>query len=260
MDTAAETLPFSSETLYAFLLVLARTSAWVVAAPVLSAKGVSRIGRLSVAFSLALFVAPSLPLDQVPAGLPAYCAAALAQVGVGLALGLLTQLLFTAFEVAGTLLDVSGGFSAASIIDPLSGQPAAAFSRLFSLIFGALFFVTEGYATVIGGFVRSFRLIPVDAVPSLSADAAGVLGSAATQIFMSALQIGAPLLGVLFLTDVALGVAGRLVPQAGTLALALPVKGLVALGMAGATLALLPDQLALLLEPAVRLPYEVLQT
>ena len=260
MDTAVETLPFTVEALYAFLLVLARTSAWVVAAPVLSAKGVSRTGRLGVAVALALFVAPGLPLDQVPAGLPAYCAAAVAQVGVGLALGLLTQLLFTAFEVAGTLLDVSGGFSAASIIDPLSGQPAAAFSRMFSLIFGALFFVTDAYATVIGGFVRSFTLIPVDAVPSLSEDAAGVLGTAATQILMSALQVGGPLLGVLFLTDVALGIAGRLVPQAGTLALALPVKGLVALGMAGATLALLPDQLALLLEPAVMLPYEVLDT
>lgn len=260
MNGAVTTLPFSTETLYAFLLVLARTSAWVVSAPVLSAKGVSRVGRLSVAFALALFVAPSIPLEQVPAGLPGYCAAALAQVGVGLALGLLTQLLFTAFEVAGTLLDTSGGFSAASIVDPLSGQPAAVFSRLFSLTFGALFFVTEGYRSVIGGFVRSFRLIPVDAIPSLSEDAAAVLGSAATQIIMSALQIGAPLLGILFLTDVALGVAGRLVPQAGTLALALPVKGLVALGMAGATLALLPDQLAALIEPAVTLPYDVLET
>ena len=86
-----------------------------------------------------------------------------------------------------------------------------------------------------------------------------MLGSAATQIVASALQVGAPLLGVLFLTDVALGVAGRLVPQAGTLALALPVKGLVALGMAGVTLALLPGQVAQLVDPAVRLPYEVLQ-
>lgn len=252
-------LPFELDTLYAFLLVLARTGAWVVSAPVLSAKGVSRIGRLAVAFALALFVTPLVPLSQVPEGLPAFVFAALSQVAVGLALGMLTQLLFTAFEVAGTLLDTSGGFSAASIVDPLSGQPAAAFSRLFSIMFGALFFVTEAYAQVVGGFVRSFRYLPVDALPRLSDDAASVLGSAATQIIASALQVGAPLLGVLFLTDVALGIAGRLVPQAGTLALALPVKGLVALGMAGVTLALLPGQVAQLVDPAVRLPYEVLE-
>ncbi len=53
----------------------------------------------------------------------------------------------------------------------------------------------------------------------------------------SALQIAAPLLGVLFLTDVALGLATRFVPQANALSLALPVKTLVALVAAGATLA-----------------------
>ena len=254
-----EALPFDLEMLYAFLLVLARTGAWVVAAPVLSAKGVSRIGRLAVAFALALFCAPLVPASQVPDEHAPFVVAAVAQVAVGLALGMLTQLLFSAFEVAGTLLDTSGGFSAASIVDPLSGQPAAAFSRLFNIAFGALFFVTGAYASVIGGFVRSFQAIPVDTLPTLSPEAAAVLGSAATQVFGSALMIGAPLRGVLFLADVALGFAGRLVPQAGTLALALPVKGLVALGLAGMTLALLPGHVLQLVEPAITLPYEVLQ-
>lgn len=251
-------LPVSEQVLYAFLLVLARTASWVVTAPVISAKGVSQIVRLALAVALALFIAPSVPPAQVPHELGPYVVAAAVQVVVGLALGMLTQLLFTAFEVAGTFLDTSGGFSAASIVDPLSGQPAAVFSRMFSLVFGALFFAMDGYAQVIGGFVHSFDAFHLDAVPSLSAGAAAALGSAATQIVASALQIGAPLLGVLFLTDVALGIAGRLVPQAGTLALALPVKGLVALGLAGMTLAVLPAQADQLFQPAVRLPYEVL--
>jgi flagellar biosynthesis protein FliR len=129
---------------------------------------------------------------------------------------------------------------------------------MFSLVFGALFFATDGYAQVIGGFVRSFVAIPLDTVPGLADDAASTLGSAATQVIASALQVGAPLLGILFLTDVALGITGRLVPQAGTLALALPVKGLVALGTAGLVLALLPGQAVELMQPALRLPYEVL--
>ncbi|MCU1691758.1 MAG: flagellar biosynthetic protein FliR [Frankiales bacterium] len=257
--TTAALLPGGVDTLYAFLLVLARTSAWVVAAPVLSAKGISSVGRLAVALALALFVTPLLPPDAVPEGLAPFVFAALVQVAVGLALGTLTQLLFAAFEVAGTLLDTSGGFSAASIMDPLTGAPAAVFSRMFTVVFGALFFVTEAYQSVLGGFVQSFRVLPVDAVPHLSHSAAAALGSAATQVLASALQIGAPLLGILFLTDVALGLAGRLVPQAGTLGLALPVKGLVALSMAGMTLALLPQQLVPLVGPAVDLPFKVLQ-
>ncbi len=253
------TLPFSAATISAFLLVLARTGAWVVTAPVLSAKGVSAPGRLAVAVALAVFVTPMTPIESVPQELSGYLVAATSQVAVGLVLGLLTNLLFAAFEVAGTLIDLTGGFSYASIVDPLTGQPAAAFSRLFSICFGALFFASDAYQIIVGGFVRSFQGIPLDHLPSLSSGAAGTLGHAATQVLISALEVAAPLLGVLFLTDAALGLAARFVPQANAMSLLLPLKTLVALSAAGATLALLPAHLSQLMDPAMRLPFEVLR-
>ncbi|MEO6205985.1 MAG: flagellar biosynthetic protein FliR [Mycobacteriales bacterium] len=252
-------LPFSAATISAFLLVLARTGAWVVTAPVLSAKGVSAPGRLAVAVALAVFVTPMTPIESVPQELSGYLVAATSQVAVGLVLGLLTNLLFAAFEVAGTLIDLTGGFSYASIVDPLTGQPAAAFSRLFSICFGALFFASDAYQVIVGGFVRSFQGIPLDHLPSLSSGAAGTMGHAATQVLISALEVAAPLLGVLFLTDAALGLAARFVPQANAMSLLLPLKTLVALSAAGATLALLPAHLSQLMDPSLRLPFEVLR-
>jgi flagellar biosynthesis protein FliR len=252
-------LPVSTATISVFLLVLARTGAWVMAAPVLSARGVSAIGRLAVAVALALFVTPLMGAGAAPDEVPSYAVAVVGQVAIGLALGFLTNLLFVAFEVAGSLADLTGGFSFATIVDPLSGQPAAAFSRLFTVCFSALFFVSDAYQVVLGGFVRSFAGIPLDHFPTLSAGTASTLGHAATQVLVSALEVAAPLLGVLFLTDVALGFAARFVPQANALALAMPVKTLVALTVAGATLALLPAHAAGLLDPAVRLPGEILR-
>jgi len=246
--------PVSAATISAFMLVLARTSSWVVAAPVLSSRGMSSIGRLAVAVALALFVTPLVPRDHIPNALPAYLAAAGAQVMIGLALGFLTNLLFTAFDVAGSLTDLAGGFSYAAIVDPLSGQPAALFSRLFTMCFSALFFVTDAHLTVVGGFVSSFQALPVDKLPSFDAGAAATLAHAVTQVLLSAFQVAAPLLGVLFLTDVALGLAARFVPQANAIQLALPAKTLVALTTAGAVLALLPHSLASLVGPANDLP------
>jgi flagellar biosynthetic protein FliR len=254
-----EQLPFSTATISVFLLVLARTGAWVIAAPVLSAKGMSPLGRLAVAVALALFVTPLMGTAAAPDELPAFVTAVVAQVAIGLVIGWLTNLLFTAFEVAGTMADLSGGFSYAQIVDPLSGQPAAAFSRLFTLCFSAIFFVTNAYQVVIGGFVTSFKGIPLDHLPSLSSGTAGTLGHATTQVLLSALEVAAPLLGVLFLTDVALGFAARFVPQANAMSLAMPVKTLVALTAAGATLALLPAHAAQLVDPSLRLPFEVLR-
>lgn len=249
----------STATIGVFLLVLARTGAWVITAPVLSARGMSPIGRLAAAVALALFVTPLMDGVSAPEELPAYLTAVLAQVAIGLVLGFLTNLLFAAFEVAGSLADLSGGFSFAQIVDPLSGQPAAAFSRLFTVCFSAIFFVSDAYQVVLGGFVQSFQGLPLDHLPSLADGTAGALGHAATRVMLSALEVAAPLLGVLFLTDVALGLAARFVPQANAMALAMPVKTLVALAAAGATLALLPAHAARLLDPAVQLPLEVLR-
>lgn len=260
LDAGADALPgLDLTTLTTFLLVLTRTSTWVLTAPVLSAKGVAGPARLAVAVALSLFLTPLLRDDAQPLALTGFLAAAVAQIAIGLALGFLTGLLFAAFEVAGTLADLSSGFSYATIVDPLSGQPAAAFSRLWTMAFSAVLFASGAYQTVLVGLVHSFRALPLTTLPSLSGDAAAVLGSAATQVMASAISVGAPLLGVLFLTDVALSVASRFVPQSNALAVALPVKTLVALVAAGAALALLPGHVLDLLEPASRLPYEVLR-
>ena len=101
--------------------------------------------------------------------------------------------------------------------------------------------------------------MPLDHLRPCPAARPAPLGHAATRVLLSALEVAAPLLGVLFLTDVALGLAARFVPQANAMSLAMPVKTLVALTAAGATLALLPAHAAHLLDPALQLPFEVLR-
>ena len=64
---------------------------------------------------------------------------------------------------------------------------------------------------------------------------------------------------MLFLTEVALAMAGRFVPQANALVVGLPVKSLVALTAAGSMLAVLPSQIPGLVEPAVRIGGQVLR-
>ena len=252
-------LPLATDTLSAFLLVLTRTSAWAGVVPLFAPKGVPPVARLAAAVSLALFLTPLLPRTAVPDRTAEYALAVAAQVAVGLALGLLTTLVLAAVDVAGSLADYASGFSYGAILDPVNGAQSAAFARLTSVTFLALLMATEGYQTILAGFVASFRALPVDTAPSLAAGAGPLLGAALSGVFVAALQIGAPLLGVLFLTEVALALAARFVPQANALVVGLPVKSLVALSAAGAMLAVLPAQLPGLVEPAVRLGGQVLR-
>jgi flagellar biosynthetic protein FliR len=237
----------------AFVLILARTSAWVMAAPVFSARGLSSVGRLALALALSIFLAPlaangaALPVDIGP-----FAGLILGQVLVGLLLGWATGLLLHAFEAAGTAIDTASGLSMGAILDPVSGTPSAVFARLSNMVFLALLFVTNGHHALIDGFVRSFDAVPVDRFPVFGSDGALAAGHAVTGILLAALEIGAPVLGALFLTEVALALMSRFVPQANVFAVGLPVKVLVALLAVGGALVFFPARLTGLLDSSLR--------
>ena len=247
-------LPLTEHVLSVFLLVLARTSAWVVVVPIFAAKGIPTVVRLGIAVGLSGFLTPLLSSRiVVPEQTAWFVLSVVGQVAVGLALGMLTGLVLAAVEVVGGMADYQSGFSYGAILDPVSGAQSAAFARLTSITFMTLLMVTEGYRTIFAGFVMSFRALPLDHTPGLAAATAEVLGSALSGVFVAALQIGAPLLGVLFLTEVALAIAGRFVPQANAMTVGLPIKSLVAMIATGTMLALLPAHVPGLVEPAVRI-------
>jgi flagellar biosynthetic protein FliR len=237
----------------AFVLVLARTSTWVVAAPVFSARGLSSVGRLALAVSLSVFLAPlvasgrTLPTDVAP-----FAGLVLGQVLVGLILGWATGLLLHAFEAAGTAIDTASGLSVGALLDPVSGTPAAVFARLTNLVFLALLFATNAHHALIEGFAGSFRAVPIDRFPVLGETGVLDAAHAVTGILLAALEIGAPVLGALFLTEVALALTSRFVPQANVFAVGLPVKVLVALLAVGSALVFFPTRLTGLLDSALR--------
>lgn len=237
----------------AFVLVLARTSAWVIAAPIFSAKGLSSIGRLAMAISLSVFLAPLVVSGRtLPTEIGPFAGLVFGQVLVGLILGWATGLLLHAFEAAGTAIDTASGLSVGSILDPVTGTPTAVFARLTNIVFLALLFATNAHHALIEGFAGSFQAVPIDRFPVLGETGALAAGHAVTGILLAALEIGAPVLGALFLTEVALALTSRFVPQANVFAVGLPAKVLVALLAFGSALVFFPTRLTGLLDSALR--------
>jgi len=90
--------------------------------------------------------------------------------------------------------------------------------------------------------VRSFVLAPPLASPDLNALVIGVLDRA-DDILLVVVQIGAPLIGALLITDITIGVISRSVPQMNVFIVGLPLKIIVAL--AGSAI-LLPAMIGLI--------------
>jgi flagellar biosynthetic protein FliR len=235
-----------------FVLVLARTLAWLYAAPVFSDRGFSNIGRTSTALALSVFLTPLVShADASATAVPDFVVLAVGQIAVGLLLGWVASVVMSAFEVAGNHIDLFSGFAMSTLLDPMSGANSAVFARFTRLLFVTLLFATGAYRTLVTGFALSYRAVPVNSMPDIALDVPTVV-KLVTGLFVSSLQIAAPLLGALFLTEVALAVAQRFAPTANVFVLGMPIKTLVTLIVLGTTLSFYPMYLERFLDTALR--------
>lgn len=251
-------LPFDSATVSTFLLVLCRTSTWAITAPLVGARSMSSMARIGLGIALAGLITPMVRDQHVPSDIPGFAAAIVAQVLTGLALGFITGVLLSAIEMAGSLADITSGFSFGSQLDPINNSQSAVFARMLNMSGLALLAATDGLSTIVAGFVHSFSTLPIGGTPQLNLGGALGIGHLLSQTMITAAEIAGPVLGALFVTDAGLGLIARLVPQSNILSVAFSIKALVAFGAFGTVLMLLPGQLESLIGPAEKASQMVL--
>ena len=238
-------------TLVALLLGTARAAGFVLLAPPFNSRSIPAPvkGALAMALSLLLStkIAPTLP--EVSGGF--LVVAAVTEVVIGAALGFVVQVLFTAVQMAGDLIDLTGGFSLQPAYDPLSMTTSSSVGRLHYLLATTLLFTSGGHLLIVRGFATSYEGMPVGgSVPT--EQLAQVLITALSLMFLAALQIAGPMVAVLLLADVALALLSRAAPALNIFSFGFPVKILLTMALLGLTFPLLPPALDTLLEHAAR--------
>jgi flagellar biosynthetic protein FliR len=238
-----------------FVLVLARVSPLFLLAPPFSSKMMPLRVRGIVAVAIAMGLAPvALHGQAVPGDLLQIAGLALKEVLVGLGFAFALGCLFAAFTTAGSILDTTIGFSYGSLIDPITGNQSGQMVQLYSMVAIAVFIAIGGDAWVIQGLARTYDLVPLLEMPSLQALTAGAVSEFA-QILSAALEVAAPVMLALILTDVSFGVVSRVVPQLNVFAVGFPIKIVVGLLVVGVSLPFvggwLSDQLQLSVESAL---------
>lgn len=244
------TAQISSELLLGFVLAVVRASAWLVVVPPFNTRMIPAQAKIAFAVALAIPVAPQVAATAPPPEVAPLVTAVLLQIGVGLALGFVVQLLFAAIQAAGELIDLFAGFTIAATYDPFTNANQAIFGRFYHLLAMALLFALDGHILLVKGFLDSFAAVPTG-LPDLGAGA-GELVDSLSLFFLSALEIAAPLLGALFLTEVALGLLSKAAPQMNVFVLGFPLKILLTLGLAGLALPLLSNAVERLVMAGIR--------
>ena len=209
----------------ALFLTFCRVSGILVTAPVFQTQRLPLLLRAGMSALLAFLLAPSFGASSPPRDLLAYTLLAAGELLVGLGFGLVASLIFTSVSIAGEMADLQSGFGFAALVDPASEERTAILGQLQVMLAWLVFFVCNGHHLLLQGMAQSFSVLPLGtaALPASVLGPAGPLALVA-RTFVVAVQVGAPVLGSVLITDLALGLLARSVPQLNLLVIRLPIK------------------------------------
>lgn len=232
-------LSVDGASLSALLLASVRVIAWLAVVPPFSSRGIPAMAKVILSLGLALAVAPTLASQDLPTTTIGLMLATLSQVVIGLGMGYVTMLLFSAVAAAGSLIDLFGGFSIASAWDPMTMNMNTVFGRFHQALATVLLVVTGGHLMVIGGLLSTFDHLPLTGLPDISAWD-DVMLTAFTMFFTIAVQMALPMIAVLFVADLALALLTKVAPQMNALNLMFPAKVGLTLLLIGLSFPMLP--------------------
>ncbi len=152
------------------------------------------------------------------------------EAAVGIAVGLLAYIILAAIQIAGGFIDFQMGFAIAHVIDPQTGVQSPLIGQYMYTITLLFILAVNGHHLMIDGVFYSYELIALDQlVPPGDEGWILYIIEAFNQMFVIAFLMAVPIVGCLFLVDVALGIIARTVPQLNVFVVGLPLKIFVAL-------------------------------
>ncbi len=155
---------------------------------------------------------------------------AVKELVLGLSMGFLTTLIFHTVSIAGEMISMAMGLSAAQIFNPAMNMQQSSVNQLYFFLAAFLFLAIRGHHYFLTGLVESFRLVPLNVLlPRLSS--LGEFALLGQRIMEVALLLSAPVLVSILLVNFSLGIMGRAVPQINVLITSLPVNALLGLGV-----------------------------
>jgi flagellar biosynthetic protein FliR len=219
----------SAETLYAFLLVLARVGSALVFVPLPGIRGAAEPVRAALAIASTMALSsrwPQVDAQLVTAGKLAGWVGA--EAATGLAIGISVGIVVEAFALAAQISGLQAGYAYASTIDPNTDADSGVLLVFAQLMGGLLFFALGLDREVLRLFAQTLDRIPAGAY-TLSATSADAIIRLGSSLFAFGVRLALPVVALLLMVDIALALLGRLNQQLQLLSLAFPLKMLTAL-------------------------------
>lgn len=214
-----------------FILTFIRITALIAAFPIFGMQGVPNSTKVLLSLIIGIVLFPSVKVlnSQFQHGIDTgFLWLGFRETMIGIILGSIARLYFMSINVAGQIMSNSLGLSTAQVFNPMMGSQANTLEQ-FQLTFAMLLFLGfNGHHVLLTAINESFKIIPMsfDMIKWEGVKTAAVMGS---DILSLGLRLSAPVVVALFLTQVCMGVIGRVVPQVNVLVTSLHLTIIIGL-------------------------------
>ena len=207
-----------------FLLIFVRVTAFFVTLPLFSYRTIPMPFKIGFSFFLALVMVTTLESTNIAID-GMYLLLLVKEILVGLFIGLIAYIILSAVQVAGGFIDFQMGFAIANVVDPQTGAQSPLIGQYFYITALLFLLSVDGHHLLIDGIFFSYEFIPLDTyIPFENESIVNFIIDTFNYMFLIAFQMSIPIVGCLFLVDVALGIIARTVPQLNVFVVGLPLK------------------------------------
>ena len=217
-----------------FFLVFLRVGAILMSIPVFDSRSIPFVFRMALALATGIIIFPMLNLSAVPTSnnLIALGISMAGEIILGLTIGYSVKLIFAGIQIAGQLAGYQMGLAIADVIDPSTSEQVPLLAQFNNLVGMLVFLSVNAHYWFIKALTESFSLVPPLSM-SFGSSLVEMLIRLSGNMFVIAIQVGAPVIAAMLLTSVAFGLVARTVPQMNVFIVAMPLKigiGLLFLG------------------------------
>ena len=224
------TLTIPLDAFYGVLLIFLRVVGIVFSAPILDSATIPVLFKAALAISVSVLLFPlvggGVSLDGL--GILAFVFGIIAEIAIGLTIGLSVKLLFTGIQLAGQIAGYQMGFAVANVVDPATSMQIPVLSQFYNLTALLVFLAINAHHMFFAAVVESYTILPPLSL-QIHAELIRMMMQLAANMFVVAIKVGAPLIAVMLLVSVGLGLVSRTVPQIHIFIVAMPLKILIGL-------------------------------
>jgi flagellar biosynthetic protein FliR len=198
---------------YNWMFVFLRLGAFLMMLPFFSMADFPVTMRIALSALGALLVAPLLPafpLDQLD--FFSVVGVMIQEISIGVLMGFAARMIFYAVDLGGSIISSEMGLNMAAIFNPMDQQSSQIAGTILTFLATVVMLALNLHHWMLLAFVRAYDVLPVGGAHLNNALFETIVQDT-SRVFVTALQISAPIIATSFVLTLIFSVLSRAVPE-----------------------------------------------